>query len=141
MRKMFYFLVFGNLFLIICWVVTIGIKYQFDFTGIRLDLYSTMKQFQNVYVGEWNNLVVTLGDGFKRALDGFDGSFEFVAINDIGSFFQNIGIWFNGIWNCIILFFRFIGGILSTIILYIYHVIRVIIAFSNFIFNPVIIRV
>lgn len=137
---MFLYLIFGNLFIIICWIITIGIKYQFNFSNLRLDLYATMRQFQNVYVGEWDNMIVLLGDGFKRIIDGWNGNFNFIEITDAISFFKNVGIWFNSIINIIVSFFKLIGGVISTIALYLYHVIRVIIAFSNFLFNPVVIR-
>ena len=137
MKRLFIHLIFGLLFLFICWVIITGIRLNWNFTDKHLDLYATIKRFENVYVDDWEQMVHLLGDGFSRIK--FNTNFEYVEINDLTSFFKNVGIWFNGVYFLIVDFFKSIGGILSTILLYINYVIKLLIEIFKFILYPVIV--
>lgn len=136
MIKMFKHIILLVVPIFAIWVFLLAIRYNFDLSNIHINLFATVKQFENITSADLKSYIDKVVSMFTSLNFNFD--FEYVNVTDIGSFFQNIGVWFNGVYNIIVEFFKGVGSVIGTLGLGIAYIGRIIIDIVNFIFNPVV---
>lgn len=136
MIKMFKHIILMVVPIFAIWVFLLAIRYNFDLSGVHINLYGTVKQFEMVSSADFKSYITKVVDMFTSL--NFDFNFAYVEVNSITSFFQNIGVWFNGVFNIIVEFFKGVGSVIGTLGLGIAYIGRIIIDIVNFIFNPVV---
>ena len=128
MRKMFFNLIRIALPLFVIWLFMLAMANNYDLHNVRINLYASVKRFENITSDDFNSYITTVVNFFSNIK--FDTDFNYVAITDLGSFFQNVGIWFNGVWSLIGSFFQLIGSCIGTIGLGIAYIGRLVINIS-----------
>ena len=113
MRKMYFSIISMCLFVFVVWLFMLALYNNFDLSHVRINLFASVKRFENLTSDDWVSYTQNVANYFGSL--NFDFNFQYVSVNDIGSFFQNIGVWFNGVWNLILNFFMLIGNVIRTL--------------------------
>ena len=135
MKKMYLSILKMALPIFVIWLFMLAMANNYDLHDIRINLYASIKRFENITSDDFNSYITTVVNFFSNI--NFNTDFNYVAITDLASFFQNVGIWFNGVWSLIGSFFQLIGSCIGTIGLGIAYIGRLVINIFMFVFNPV----
>ena len=135
MRKMYFSIISMCMFVFVVWLFMLAMYNNFDLHNVRINLFASVKRFENLSSDDWQEYITYVGNYFSNLNFNFD--FSYVEVNSLATFFQNIGIWFNGVWNLILNFFMLIGNVIRTLGLGIAYIARLIINIFTFVFNPV----
>lgn len=135
MKRIYFKLIFSSMFIFVLWLFILAIRNNFDMSNVRINLFATLKRLENFSNNGLDVILNNIKTSFSELT--FDFDFSYVNVNDVNSFFSNIGIWFNGVFNLITNFFSAVGVILKGIIDFIVFIINLIFELFNFIFNPV----
>lgn len=135
MRKMFISIIMLALPLFIIWLFLLAMRNNYDLSNVRINLYATIKQFENITSDNFQFVLTNIKNDYANLT--FDELYQFVQINDITSFFRNIGIFFNSGWQLVLNFFNAIWVTIKGILDFLVFIITFILNFFIYVFNPV----
>lgn len=135
MRKMYFSIISMCLFIFVVWLFMLAMANDFDLHDVRINMFATVKRFEQLSSDDWVSYTNQVASFFGNV--NFNFEFQYVDVNSISSFFQNIGIWFNGVWNLIKEFFLLLANCIKTLGLGIAYIARLVINVFTFVFNPV----
>lgn len=135
MRKMFISIIMLSLPLFIIWLFLLAIRNNYDLSNVRINLYATIKQFENITSDNFYFVLTNIKNDYANLT--FDELYHFVQINDITSFFRNVGIFFNSGWQLVLNFFNAIWVTIKGVLDFLVFIITFILNFFIFVFNPV----
>lgn len=120
----------------VIWLFVIALKNDFDLSDVRINLYATVKQFENV--GSSDDLYAILKGLIANFTNlNYDYSSSYVEINDLTSFFSNVGTWFNLTFKNFTTYFVSMGTVIKSIVSLFVYLFNLILNIFNLIFNPV----
>ena len=143
--RLFNKIILSFMVLFVIWRFIIGIRYNWNLNNIRIDMYSSFKQLENISattIQERLNKFVVSWDKF---VNDYDTMWNNIGLNvnfsDFWSSIQTIwnttGIALGRIGNILVSFFTLIFSALCNLILLFVDIIKLIIEILNFILNPV----
>lgn len=135
MRKMFISIIMLALPLFVIWLFLLAMRNNYDLSNVRINLYATIKQFENITSDNFQFVLTNIKNDYANLT--FDELYQFVQINDITSFFRNIGIFFNSGWQLVLNFFNAIWVTIKGILDFLVFIITFILNFFIYVFNPV----
>lgn len=135
MKHIYLHIIKVSLPIFVIWLFMLAISNNFDLSNVRINLYATIKRFENVSSDDFLQYINDVSNYFSNI--NFDFNFNYVDVNSISSFFTNIGVWFNGVFSLIVEFFKLIGNVIRTLGLGIAYIFKLIINIFTFVFNPV----
>lgn len=135
MRKMFISIIMLSIPLFIIWLFLLAIRNNYDLSNVRINLYATIKQFENITSDNFYFVLTNIKNDYANLT--FNELYQFVQINDITSFFKNIGIFFNSGWQLVLNFFNAIWVTIKGVLDFLVFIITFILNFFIYVFNPV----
>lgn len=135
MRRLYFNIIMSCMLFFVLWVFILALRNNFDMSNVKINLFATLKRLETFNNQGLSTILNNIKEQFSQ-LD-FNFNFSYVEVNSLSSFFENIGVWFNGVFSLITNFFSSVGVILKGIIDFIVFIINLIISLFDFIFNPV----
>ena len=113
MKRLYLHIIKVALPLFVIWLFMLAMSNNFDLHNVRINLFATIKRFENVTSEDFLQYINQVSNYFSNL--NFDFNFNYVEVNSLASFFQNIGVWFNGVFSLFVEFFKLLGNVIRTL--------------------------